>query len=188
MKSRWVLVLGVVTALSTPYHSTAQQQGFRFEEQPIPPEAWRNMDTHSPIDPRIHRHLQEKAEAERKAAERRHRLQQAMMQYNTVELRRAHQLRLSVGDPAVQVAVSASVQYLALRDIDGAASASQWLGAFKQGLNQRIQAMENPNPEMLKEAIVGTASLLVLNPYISDYPRQLDELKRTKAALTALGR
>jgi hypothetical protein len=190
----WIL-LCTVTAMTSAF---AQYQGLRGQNQsgqiridpnqPVPPEAWRNMDTHAPIDPRVHRLLLEKEAAAKRAAERQRKFQQAMARYNPSELRRASQAGLYVGDPAVQVAVSASAQYLALREVDGASAAVTWLSQFKTGLDQRIRAMETPNPEMLKEAIVGTASILALNPHISDYPRQLDELKRTKVALAKLGR
>ena len=164
----------------------AQYQGFRNRNQPIPPEAWLNMDSHAPMDPRIQHHLTRKQAAQKKAAERQQKLNQAIHRYNQSELRRASRLHLY--DSASQVAIRASAQYLALREVDGYAAANQWLCNYKAGLNQRIRMMETPNSVMGQELFTGMASLGTGAPHISNYPNQLDELKRIRMALAKLGR
>lgn len=95
---------------------------------------------------------------------------------------------MSLNDGAVQIAVTVSVKYLAFKEVDGRESANRWLNAFKTELDRQINAMEEPNPQMLKEAVFGAVSLIALNPRISDYPSKLEELKRTRKALQKLGR
>ena len=188
--TRWIADIALNLLLTTWFSTTlAQSRELQLDPyQPIPAEAWQNMDAHRAIDPRIHKLQMDNQIADQKAARRQAQLEQAYRAYNDSETLRARQLGLPVGTPAVRTAISASVQYLAQMEVDGPVAANRWLNSFRTAIDRQIQTMETPNAQMGSEALIGLSSLLTPQGYISKYPRQLGELKDIRSALARLGR
>lgn len=114
----------------------------KLPEHPLhpPPEAWRNMDTHSPVDPRI---LEHRMRAE-EAAKRQKVLDDAKAKHRASlweGVRKSRQYNPS--DPGVAMAVEDAAHYFALRQTESEDQAKAWLSARLSSLQEGYENLEN---------------------------------------------
>ena len=139
MKTRSWIVCVAATSVAVCQSAFAQ---FRPPPQPttVPPEAYRRMDTHSTIDPRI---LQAQEEA-RKAKEKAEKFEAKKWEHRRALSERINQnpqWRGLQGYPMVglRMAQEDAAHYFALRDMESAATANQWLQFRKAQIQKAMQ-------------------------------------------------
>jgi hypothetical protein len=129
-------------------------------EQPLspPPEVWRNMDAHSPIDPRI---LEHRMRAE-EAAKRQKVFDDAKAKHRASlweGVRKSRQYNLS--DPAVAMAVEDAAHYFALRQTESDDQAKTWLNARLSSLQEGYERLESKTQPMAvaHDTLIASAAL-----------------------------
>lgn len=126
--------------------------------QPIPVDAYRRMDTHSQIDPRILQAQQEAKAAEEKARKienRKWEYRRALRQ----QVNQSTQLRGFEGEALVarEQAQEDAAQYFTLREFEGSANAQQWLAYRKAEILKGVEAAQRAQGPI---ALYNTAKLI----------------------------
>lgn len=136
---------------------------FRLQPQPeqVPPEAWRSMDTHRQIDPRILRLQQEQAESQKRAQLlKAKKIEYSNLLWQRVNQNREWRARIGYSQVGITAAVADAAHYMALRDVEGQTIASRWLSAQISGIEELLRQQQNPNFIAAAHDTIVTASAL----------------------------
>lgn len=127
--------------------ANAQIQPALYDSNPsIPPDAWRRMDTHGQVDPRIMRLQQQQAEEQKKS----NLIAAKKNDYAPLLWQRVNQnaeWRYANGYPRAGIAsaVADASHYMALRDIEGESTGRQWLQRRMSEIEATLRQQQNPN-------------------------------------------